>query len=470
VNDARGVLETATDAIAIVGLAGRFPGAPDVDRFWANLLAGQDSIRRFSAGELRAAGVPQRLLSDPRYVPAHGYLDGLTDFDADFFGYSPTEAAQIDPQHRLFLESAWLALQDGGFPPGQIEAPAGVFAGTSINRYYLGHLFRRPPIGDPDQAMPPGHAADYLPLRVAHKLGLVGPAVAIQAACASSLVAVALAAQSLLDFRCDLAIAGGASIAATGPSGYLARDGGLLAPDGVVRAFDADAAGTVYGSGSGAVVLQRLADARPDRVYAVIRGWGVTNDGHERAGFAVPGVRGLTAAVVEALESAQLSAADIGYVEAHGAGTPLGDAIEVQALATAYGGKAGTAYGSDGCRLGSVKTNIGNLDAAAGIAGLIKTVLAVAHGVLPASLHFRAPHPEVDLGGGPFSVVTASTAWPGPRYAGVSAVGLGGTNAHLVLGPGSPAPPDPTWHGLAPQEFQRQRHWIEPIVEADHVQ
>lgn len=428
---------TTQDAIAVVGLAARVPGAGDVDTFWRNLLDEVDAVRVYRPEELRAAGVSERLLADPRYVPAAGHLDGLADFDAEFFGYPAAEAALVDPQQRLFLEVAWAAFEDAGYDPGAVES-VGVFAGASVNRYFLAHLLGNPaagPVpepGDWEALMPPGHAADYLPLRVSYKLGLTGPSVAIQAACATSLVAVCQAAQSLLDFRCDLALAGGASVVSPEPAGYLARDGGLLAPDGVLRAFDAGARGTVYGSGAGAVLLKRLPDAQADgdNVHAVIRGWAVTNDGSARAGFAAPGVTGLAAAIVEALACADLRPADLGYVETHGSGTPVGDAIEVQALTQAFAGAPGP------CGIGSVKTNVANLDAAAGVVGLIKAVLAVRSGLVPATLHFTAPHPDLELADGPFRVVAKTQSWPetaAPRRAGVNAVGLGGTNAHVVV-------------------------------------
>jgi len=446
---------TQPDAIAVIGLAARVPGAEDVDQFWRNLLDEVDAVRSYRPEELRAAGVSERLLADPRYVCAAGHLDGLTDFDAEFFGYPAAEAALIDPQHRLFLEVAWAAFEDAGYDPGVVEA-VGVFAGASVNRYFLTHLLGNPaagPVpepGDWEALMPPGHSVDYLPLRVSYKLGLTGPSVATQAACASSLVAVCQAAQSLLDFRCDLALAGGASVLSPEPAGYLARDSGLLSPDGVLRAFDAGARGTVYGSGAGAVLLKRLADAEADgdHVHAVIRGWAVTNDGSARAGFAAPGVTGLAIAIVEALACADLDPTDIGYVEAHGSGTPVGDAIEVRALTQAFAGVTGP------CGIGSVKTNIGNLDAAAGVLGLIKAVLAVRHGLVPATLHFTAPHPDLNLTVGPFQVVAKTQPWSGPdaRRAGVNAVGLGGTNAHVVVEepPRRPDVPPPAGHWLLP--------------------
>jgi acyl transferase domain-containing protein len=447
------------DAIAIVGMAGRFPGASDVDGLWRNLLDEVCSVRGFTTDELAAAGVPRHLLDDPRYVRAHGWLQGLADFDANFFGYPPQEAALIDPQQRMFLEAAWHAMEDAGHRPGQTPATVGVFAGASVNRYFLKHVYRGAD-GEPDQLMPPGHAADYLPLRVAHKLGLTGPCIAVQAACASSLASVCLAAQSLLDYRCDVAIAGGASVAATTESGYLAREAGVLSPDGVVRPFDANANGTVYGSGAGAVVLQRLEDvAAGDPVYAVIRGWAVTNDGARRAGFATPAVAGLASAVAEAMAAAQAEAREIGFVEAHGSGTPIGDALEVTALGSVFRG------GANPCLLGSVKSNIGNLDAAAGIASLIKAALAVCHRVIPATPHHTAAHPELDLTAGPFEVAVKTTPWPAdaPALAGVTSIGLGGTNVHIVLAPAqTPAPQGITRRALPLTPFTRRRHWIEP--------
>lgn len=448
-----------SDAIAVVGVGGRFPGCSDVDEFWRTLLDERHCVRTFGDDELRAAGVPAELLDDPRYVRAHGWLDGLADFDAELFGYTDAEAALIDPQHRLFLEAAWHALEDAGHRPREIGPTTGVFTGVSVNRYFLRHIYTPAPAGDPDSLMAPGHSADYLPLRSAYKLDLRGPSVAVQAACASSLAAVCLAAQGLLDYRCDLAVAGGASVAATEPSGYLARENGLLSPDGLVRVFDARSRGTVYGTGAGAVVLKRLEDVGPaEPVYAVIHGWALANDGARRAGFATPGTAGLTAAIAEALAMAELSPADIGYIETHGSGTPIGDALEIQAMAAVFRG------GASRCLLGSVKTNIGNLDAAAGIASLIKAALAVRHGVIPATLHHTEVHPDIDLkGGGPFEIAARTAPWPGdaPRIAAVTSIGLGGLSAHLLLGPAdTPPPAGPTWHTLPQTPFNRRRHWI----------
>jgi acyl transferase domain-containing protein len=433
------------DRIAVVGVACRVPGAADVLSLWRNLCAGVDAVRRFTPAEVRAAGVSP---DDPTWVPAFGYLDALTDFDAGLFGYPPTDAALVDPQHRIFLEVAWWALEDAGYDPAQTVSQIGVFAGCGANRYLRHHLLGNPAVGangwlaeDWDELLV-GGTCDYLPSRVAYALGLTGPAVAVQTACSSSLVAVCQAAQSLLDFRCDLAIAGGAAVVSTRQAGYRHRIGGTLAVDGICRPFDTGATGQVFGNGGGAVVLKRLRDALDDgdHVHAVLTGWAVTNDGADRAGLTVPGVSGQAAAIAEALAVADWDPASIGFVECHGSGTPVGDAIEVDALRRAFQGSAAE------CVLGSVKSNVGNLDAAAGVLGLIKSVLAVRDGVIPPTLHFKAPHPEVRLDG--FTVGTEAIEWAGPRRAGVSSFGLGGTNAHVLLeqAPVRPAPVDsPEW-------------------------
>ncbi len=435
------------DEIAIVGMAGRFPGAPDVRVLWRHLLDEVDSIRTYPPDELRAAGISEELIGHPGYVPAFGHLDGLDTFDAGFFGYQPAEAELIDPQQRLFLEESWTALEDAGYDPERYDGTIGVFAGAAPNRYLMFHLLgnARAAAGavapdDFEAQLVPGASPDYLPTRVSYKLGLSGPSVAVQTACSSSLVAVCTAAQNLRDYRCDLALAGGVAVTSTRSAGYLYREGALTAPDGVCRAFDAAAAGTVYGNGVAVLVLKRLEDALEDRdhVYAVLRGWAVTNDGADRAGFAAPGVDGQAAAIVEALSAGELEPHTIGYVEAHGTGTPVGDALEVEALNRAFAAVTAQ-YGAPParyCALGSVKTNVGNLDAAAGAVGLVKAALAVQHGELPASLHFGTPHPEIDFAGGPFAVPTKTAPWPaseGPRRAGVSSFGQGGTNAHVVI-------------------------------------
>jgi 3-oxoacyl-[acyl-carrier-protein] synthase II len=439
------------DRIAIVGMACRVPGAAGVPALWRNLCAGVDSVRR-----LGAAQRPD-LAGDPRYVPAFGFLDALTDFDAELFGYPPEEAALLDPQHRLFLEVAWWALEDAGYDPERSSAQTGVFAGCAANRYLRYHLLGnpalRPPGGRPEDwdAVLAGGACDYLPARAAYALGLSGPAVAVQTACSSSLVAVCQAGQSLLDFRCDLAVAGGAAVVSTGQVGHPYRPGGTLSADGYCRPYDAAATGQVFGNGAGAVVLKRLAEAVEDgdHVYAVLAGWAVNNDGAQRAGFTVPGLTGQAAVVAEALAAAGWDPATVGFVEGHGTGTPLGDALEIEALTRAFRtGTDRTGY----CTLGSLKANLGNLDAAAGVLGLVKAALAVRHGEVPPTLHFARPHPEVDLLATPFVVGAPARPWTGPRRAAVSSFGLGGTNAHALVeeAPDRPAGPGrPGWTVLA---------------------
>ncbi|WP_422751939.1 AMP-binding protein [Micromonospora sp. WMMD708] len=449
--------EYTGDEIVVVGLAGRFPGAPDAATFWWNVCAGVDSVHDHSDAELTALGIGPRLRADPRHVRATGRLDGVTDFDAEFFAMGDEEAARTDPQHRLFLETAWEALEDAGHDPTRFPGLVGVYAATSANRYFLFQLMDNPAVVgdvDPDdwEARLIGRqSTDHLPGQVAYRLGLTGPAVAVQSACSSSLVAVCTAAQSLADYQCDIALAGGVNV--TWPR-YRATPGGLASPDGRCRAFDEAAEGSGFGSGVGVVALRRLADAQADgdRIYAVLPGWAVTNDGPDRAGFAVPGPAGQAAAVANALAAAEVAPGEVRFIEAHGSGTPLGDAIEVAALHEVYGGAAP----AESCALGSVKTNIGHLDAGAGIAGLIKTVLAVQHGVIPPNLHFTRPHPEIDLAGGPFYVPTKARDWPDAprRVAGVSAFGLGGTNAHVVVEQPPPA---------VPAEPSPPRAWLLPV-------
>ncbi|GAA4088856.1 beta-ketoacyl synthase N-terminal-like domain-containing protein [Nonomuraea soli] len=403
-------------SVAVVGMAGRFPGAQDVHAFWRNLLDGADTVHDYTADELHELGI-----EPGSSVPAGGRLDGVAGFDAGFFGVPGEEALRMDPQQRLFLEQAWLALEDSGCDPESFDGLVGVFAGASPNRYFLFRQF------DGDWNHPAGWAADYLTAQAAYRLGLTGPAMAVQTACSSSLVAVCIAAQNLLDFRCDVALAGGVSV--TEPR-FRHTPGGLVSPDGRCRAFDADGKGAAYGSGVAVLALKRLDDALQDgdHVYAVLRGWAVANDGAARAGFAAPGLSGQAMVVAEALAGAELAPADIGYVEAHGSGTTTGDAIEMAALSRAFG--AGLPPGS--IAVGSVKTNVGNLDAASGVAGLVKAVLAVRHGVVPANLHFSRPNPEIDFDTSPFFVPVKNHDLH-VRRAGVSSFGLGGTNAHVIV-------------------------------------
>jgi amino acid adenylation domain-containing protein len=442
------VSETVRDpasAIAVIGIACRLPGAEGPDELWKNLCQGVESITRFSREELLAAGVDARLVDHPDFVPARGVIDGIENFDAELFGFSPREAELIDPQQRLFLECAWHALEDAGHDPTQDSRPVGAFAAVTMSTY-LSHNLRRNPerIADLGMQVLLGNDKDFVATSAAYRLHLTGPCMTVQTACSSSLVATYLACQSLLDYQCDLALAGGVSLVVPSRGGALYRPGGMISRDGRCRAFDAGADGCVMGNGLGVVVLKRLGEALDDgdRIYAVITGSAVNNDGSDRAGFAAPGVRGQARAVAMAQAAAGIVPADVGYVEAHGMGTPLGDAVEVAALRRVFG-SGGAKRPPHLCYLGSIKPNIGHLDAAAGIASLIKTVLAVRHGQVPPSLNFRTPNPRLELEDSPFAVADRLLDWPvgGPRRAGVHSFGIGGTNAHVIVEQAPPSEP-----------------------------
>jgi acyl transferase domain-containing protein len=436
-------LDDFEGAIAIVGMAGRFPGARDVAELWRNLRAGVESVRFLSREEMAALGAG-RAADDPAWVPAVAMPDGIDEFDAPFFGISHREAEILDPQHRLFLEACWTALEDAGYDPESPAAVTAVFGGATTSTYLLFNLARNPQVAatvDPLQLIV-GNAVDSLTTRVSYKLNLKGASQAVQCACSTSLVAVHLACQALLNQECDVALAGGVSINVGQRAGYRFQEDSILAPDGHCRAFDAEARGTVFGGGAGVVVLKRLEDAVRDRdtVRAVIRGSAVNNDGGIKVGYTAPSVEGQAKVIAEALSVAGIDAGTIGYIEGHGTGTALGDPIEIQALAKAFRArtpKRGFAA------LGTVKANIGHLDIAAGIAGLIKTVLALQHGEIPPSLHFERPNPRIDFAAGPVYVNRELAEWKRdgtPRRAGVSSFGFGGTNAHVILEE-APAPP-----------------------------
>jgi len=430
-------------AIAVIGMAGRFPGAKDVEELWRNLCAGAEGISTFSAEELAASGVDERERSDPAYVPAAGVLGDADLFDAPFFGYTPRQAEIMDPQQRHFLECAWTALERAGYDTERYPGRIGVFAGVGINTYWLHHLAPNPQV-----ARSVGlfqtlllNDKDFLPTWVSYKLNLRGPSVNVQTACSTSLVAVHLACRSLRDGECEMALAGGVSIRVPEKVGYRFQDGGILSPDGHCRAFDAAARGTVGGNGVAIVVLKRLADALADgdTIRAVIRGSAINNDGADKVGFTAPGVRGQAEVIAAALGEAGVRPAEISYVEAHGTGTPLGDPIEIAALTEVF--RRDTAERGF-CAIGSIKSNLGHLDAAAGATGLIKTVLMLERRAIPPSLHCAQPNPALDLAASPFHVNTRLTPWeagPGPRRAGVSSFGIGGTNAHVVLEEAPPA-------------------------------
>ena len=409
--------ENVLDGIAIIGMAGKFPGAPDLEVFWANIAAGKDTIAHFSRAELEARDRAS-LEFGPDYVAAHGVLEGAEMFDAGFFSISPRDADFLDPQHRLFLESCWNALEDGGYDPAQFGGQIGVFGGCSLNTYllaniaadrgFLDELTGNYQVGEFQAAL--GNDKDFLCTRVAYKLNLRGPCLTVQAACATSLVAICQAAQSLLTYQCDMALAGGVSVTFPQHRGYTYQDGSMGSRDGRCRPFDADATGTVFGHGVGVVLLKRLEDAvnDGDRIDAVIRGFAVNNDGAAKVGYMAPGVDGQAAVIAAAQAMAGISADEISYVEAHGTATRLGDPVEVAGLTKAF--RASTERNGF-CALGSVKANIGHLDAAAGVSGLIKTVLAMRHQTIPPNANFTSPNPNIDFAKTPFYVRREALPW-----------------------------------------------------------
>ncbi|GAB4215709.1 MAG: hypothetical protein OHK0022_55940 [Roseiflexaceae bacterium] len=442
------MFELDGNEIAIIGMAGRFPGAADLDTFWRNLRDGVESVAFPSRQALAARGVDPATLADPAYVRAVAVLDDMDMFDAAFFGMSHREAEITDPQHRVFLECAWEALERAGYLSDHDTGSVGVFGGAATNTYLLFNLAANPALLrslDPVQ-VDIANAADHLTTRTSYKLNLQGPSYSVQSACSTSLVAVHVACQSLLNKECDIALAGGVTVNVTHPDGYRHVEGGIVSPDGHCRAFDARAEGTIFSSGAGVVVLKRLDEALEDgdTVYAVIRGSAINNDGVLKVGYTAPGGEGQTKVVSEALEVAGIEPATIDYIEAHGTGTAMGDPIEIQALTRVFA--AGTQR-RQFCAIGSLKTNIGHLAAAAGVAGLIKTTLALQHRQIPPSLHYEQPNPEIDFAAGPFYVNTTLSEWRAagrPRRAGVSSFGVGGTNAHLVLEEApAPEPSDP---------------------------
>ncbi|MGF1481431.1 MAG: SDR family NAD(P)-dependent oxidoreductase [Cyanophyceae cyanobacterium] len=437
---------TSSD-IAVIGMACRFPGAATVDQFWQNLCNGIESITFFTNAEL-AKSVEQTLLNHPHYVKASPILDDIEFFDAEFFGYSPKEAKLIDPQQRLLLECAWESLEDAGYSPLTYPGAIACYAGAAANTYFLNNVYPNRHYLDADSDLQVftlsstggfqatvANDKDYLTTRVSYKLNLTGPSVNVQTACSTSLVAVHLASQSLLTGECDMALAGGVSVHVP-QVGYLYQEGTIFSADGHCRAFDANAQGTIFGSGAGMVVLKRLEEAVADgdRIYAVIKGSAINNDGGTKVGYLAPNGEGQANVVAQALAVAGVEAQTISYVEAHGTGTILGDPIEVAALTQAF--RSGTqAVQKRYCALGSVKTNVGHLQIASGIAGFIKTVLALHHKQLPPSLHFNTPNPQIDFANSPFYVNTARQDWQTdyPRRAGVNSLGIGGTNAHVIL-------------------------------------
>nr|WP_314262184.1 SDR family oxidoreductase [uncultured Devosia sp.] len=429
--------EISASDIAIVGMALRVPGANTVSAFWSNLVAGVESIRPLTQEELAEAERAGDPVHEPNYVPRTSDLSEMEQFDADFFGLSPKEAAVMDPQQRHFLECAWEALEDAGRMPSRQQGPVGVFAASGMGSYFYFNVCSDRELVEQTGMFllrHTGNDKDFLSTRVSFTFDLRGPSVNIQTACSSSLVAVHYAAQSLLNGECDMALAGGVTIEQPHRRGYSYQDGEILSPDGHCRAFDHRAAGTVFGSGAGVVVLRRLSDAIADgdTIHAVIKASAINNDGASKAGYLAPSVTGQAEAVIEAQGLAGISPDTIGYVECHGTGTYLGDPIEIQALTEAF--RLGTTR-RNFCRVGSVKSNIGHLDTAAGVVSLIKAALTVKHGKIPPTLGFEKPNPSIDFANSPFVVNDRLTEWPStaPRRAGVNSLGVGGTNAHVVI-------------------------------------
>ena len=422
--------------IAVIGMACRLPGAPDLESFWRMLDEGREGIRYFSPEELDAS-IPADLRADPAYVPARGVVEGAELFDAAFFGISPKEAELMDPQQRVFLELCWECLERAAEIPGKARHAIGVFAGMYNASYYRNNVACYPDkvarVGEFQVML--ANEKDYIATRTAWKLDLTGPAISVHTACSTSLVAIAQAVESLQAGQCGMALAGGASICSPPNAGYLYQDGAMLSPDGHTRTFDADAQGTVFSDGAAVVLLKRLPDALADgdEIHAVIRGTAVNNDGAEKASFTAPGVRGQVTVVSTAMARAGVAARDVSYVEAHGTATPLGDPVEVASLTEVFRRQTGdVGY----CTLGSCKSNVGHTVIAAGAAGLIKTALSLTHERIPGTAHFRRPNPRIGLETSPFVVRSESTPWPRgnvPRVAGVSSFGVGGTNAHVVV-------------------------------------
>jgi acyl transferase domain-containing protein/acyl carrier protein len=429
--------DEGVEPIAIVGMAVRVPGAADVAQFWENLAGGVESLTRLSRERMAAAGATESELDDPNLVPAAFVLDDPDLFDAGLFGMTPREADVADPQHRVFLELCHTALEDAGYDPARYPGDIGVYAGRGTERYRWEHVHRNRAVlgATPQMAVGIGNLSDNVTTLVSYKLNLRGPSVAVYTACSTSLVAVHLAAEALRAGECDMALAGGVSIEFPQDRGHVHHEGGVESADGHVRSFDAGATGTMWGSGGGAVLLKRLSDAEHDgdRVCAVILGNAINNDGAGKVGFTAPSVEGQVAVIANALAQAGADPRTISYVEAHGTATPLGDPIELAALTRVYA--RGTPE-RGWCGVGSVKSNVGHLSQGAGIVGMIKTALAMAHGLIPPSLNYDRPNPAIDFAASPFYVNATLSKWEpdtGPRRAAVSSFGIGGTNAHVIL-------------------------------------
>lgn len=422
--------------IAIIGMACKFPDANSPEKYWEHLSQGKTAVKYLDASTTDTS-IPKELTENPNYVNAHIPLEDSLLFDAAFFDFNPKEAALMDPQHRLFLETCWEAMERSGYKVLD-NNNVGVFSGCAPSSYILNMMRTHPHILNNADFFQSSFVndKDYLATRASYKLGLTGPSIGIQTACSTSLVTVHYACQSLLMGECDMAIAGGSSIRFPENVGYVYQKGQILSPDGQCRPFDKDASGTIFGNGLGVVVLKRLEDALEDNdiILSTIKASAVNNDGNQKIGYTAPSIQGQTMVIKEALEMAEVSANNIGYIETHGTGTVLGDPIEIEALHKAYGEEITAEHEF---LIGSVKPNIGHLDTAAGIAGLIKSVLMLQHQEIPPSLHFNTPNPKIDFDNIPFRVTDKKTNWETTpnqsRMAGVSSFGIGGTNAHVIL-------------------------------------
>ncbi|MCX7748503.1 MAG: KR domain-containing protein [Clostridia bacterium] len=427
-------IQDALEGVAVIGMSGRFPGAKNIEEFWENLKQGKECITYFNKEDARACGIDEESINDPNYVFAGGILDDIELFDAGFFSLNPREAENLDPQQRLFLECSYEALEDAGYASNQYDYPIGVYAGSNMSYYFLYHLFNKLGVKD-DLAIAVGNDKDYLATRTSYQFNLKGPSMNIQTACSTSMTAIAMAYEGLLNYHCDMALAGGSGVKLPQKSGYLFQTGFIGSPDGHTRPFDADANGTVFTSAAGVVLLKRLEDAvrDGDHIYAVIKGMAVNNDGSTKVGFTAPSREGEAEVISTALNLAGIDPEDIGFVEAHGTGTSLGDPIEISALSKVF---ERSTKRKGFCAVGSVKSNIGHAISGAGVAGMIKTVLALKHKQIPPSINFHMPNPKIDFENSAFYVNTRLQDWESsgkPRAAGVSSFGFGGTNVHAVL-------------------------------------
>ncbi|MGC1633344.1 MAG: type I polyketide synthase, partial [Gelidibacter sp.] len=420
--------------VAVIGMAGRFPGADTIQELWEILKNGKETISFFSLEELDP-NVSDALRNDPLYVRARGIMPSAKKFDAGFFGLNPKVASVMDPQQRLFLETAWEVLEQSGYLPKHYDGSIGVYAGTGMNTYYLNNVIPNKELLNQVGELQASslNEKDYIATRTAYHLNLKGPAVSVHSACSTSLLAIAQAVEAIRSAQCDVAIAGGSSVTAPIYSGHLYQEGSIMSPDGHCRPFDAQAKGTVFSDGCGVVLLKSLEEAKKDgdHIYGIVKGVGINNDGGDKGSFTAPSVEGQSGAISKALNDANISPSDIGYIETHGTATPIGDPIEIEGLQDAFGKQGKKGF----CAIGSIKSNMGHLTAAAGVAGFIKTILALSNRQIPPSLGFSSPNPSIDFENSPFFVNNVLRDWESEkiRRAGISSFGVGGTNVHIVV-------------------------------------